>query len=68
MRARVLAVDCKVEGAERLMELGLTAGAVFEVIKVAPFGDPVEICLRGYRLCLRKDETKHVEIERLPDF
>ncbi|MHB8635059.1 MAG: FeoA family protein [Fimbriimonadaceae bacterium] len=41
----------------RLQEMGLTEGAVFRVIKVAPFGDPVEIDLRGYRLCLRKREN-----------
>lgn len=37
--------------------MGLTNGAVFHVVKVAPFGDPVEIDLRGYRLCLRKREN-----------
>lgn len=41
----------------RLQEMGLTEGATFQVIKVAPFGDPVEIDLRGYRLCLRKKEN-----------
>lgn len=45
-------VDCR-----RLEEMGLTVGTVFRVVKVAPFGDPIEIDLRGYRLCLRKGET-----------
>jgi ferrous iron transport protein A len=47
----------------RLQEMGLTVGTTFAVVKVAPFGDPVEIDLRGYRLCLRKRETKDFEVE-----
>jgi ferrous iron transport protein A len=47
----------------RLRELGLTAGTQFRVVKIAPFGDPVEIELRGYRLCLRKRETSGFEVE-----
>jgi ferrous iron transport protein A len=57
MHARVIGcTDCSAE-VLRLQEMGLTEGATFEVIKVAPFGDPVEIDLRGYRLCLRKKEN-----------
>lgn len=65
MRVRVTSVDCSAEGVDRLLEMGLTKGAIFDVIKIAPFGDPIEICLRGYRLCLRKTETNHLEIELL---
>lgn len=49
----------------RLQEMGLVEGTEFSVIKVAPLGDPVEISLRGYRLCLRKSETKCFELERV---
>jgi Fe2+ transport system protein FeoA len=63
MRARILSVDSKSEGLRRLQEMGLTVGTEFMVNKVAPFGDPVEITLRGYRLCLRKKETDGIEIE-----
>lgn len=41
----------------------MTPGTEFSVVKVAPFGDPIEIALRGYRLCLRKHETNAIEIE-----
>lgn len=43
--------------------MGLTVGTEFTVVKVAPFGDPVEIDLRGYRLCLRRRESADFEIE-----
>jgi ferrous iron transport protein A len=63
MAVRIVRVESDCEECTRLMELGLTVGTVFNVIKVAPFGDPVEIEVRGYRLCLRKSETHCFEIE-----
>lgn len=63
MRGRITAIKLCSPHLKRLMELGLTVGTEFSVIKVAPFGDPVEIQLRGYRLCLRRAETSDIEIE-----
>lgn len=37
----------------RLADLGFVAGTEVKVIRRAPLGDPVEIEVRGYRLCLR---------------
>ena len=66
MRARVTSIHSEDQPElQRLQEMGLTLGTEFTVVKVAPFGDPVEINLRGYRLCLRKRETQGVEIEAL---
>ena len=56
MKATVVTVDKDAAFCDRLLEIGLTPGAEFKVVKVAPFGDPVEIDIRGYRLCLRKSE------------
>ena len=47
----------------RLFDMGITPGASIYVRKVAPFGDPVEITIRGYELSLRKDEGKLVTVE-----
>ncbi len=63
MRAKVLQVPTDSVLAKRLQEMGLVEGTEFTVVKVAPLGDPVEIDLRGYRLCLRKGETLGLEIE-----
>ena len=63
MRARVVRITEDSPEIARLQEMGLTEGTVFSVIKIAPFGDPVEIKLRGYRLCLRKRESRFIEIE-----
>ncbi|RYG47557.1 ferrous iron transport protein A [bacterium] len=63
MSARVVQTPRADGESARLQEMGLTKGTTFRVVKVAPFGDPVEIDLRGYRLCLRKGETQGFEIE-----
>ena len=38
----------------RLADLGFVAGTEVKVIRRAPLGDPIEIEVRGYRLCLRR--------------
>ncbi len=63
MTARIVEFSSEAPGMQRLRELGLTEGTTFKVLKVAPFGDPIEIDLRGYRLCLRKNETSAIEVE-----
>ena len=40
----------------RLGDLGFTPGTELRVVRRAPFGDPVEIEIRGYRLCLRLEQ------------
>ncbi len=47
----------------RLREMGLTAGTRVTLVRTAPFGDPLEIKVRGYHLTLRKSEAEHVMIE-----
>ncbi|HEY0867517.1 MAG TPA: FeoA domain-containing protein [Fimbriimonas sp.] len=63
MCAKIVAVNATSQDTVRLQEMGLTVGTKFRVVKVAPFGDPIEIDLRGYRLCLRKRETHGFEVE-----
>ena len=48
---------------QRLREMGLTAGTSLKLIRTAPFGDPLEIKIRGYNLTLRKSEAEHVLVE-----
>lgn len=40
----------------RLRDLGFVPGTVIAVVRRAPLGDPVELELRGYRLCLRRTQ------------
>jgi len=46
----------------RLVDMGIVPGAVLEMERCAPLGDPLEIKLTGYHLSLRKEEADLVEI------
>ena len=47
----------------RIMDMGITKGGNVFVRKVAPFGDPVEVTVRGYELSLRKADAEMIEVE-----
>ncbi len=46
----------------RLMDMGFTKGVTIEVVKMAPMGDPMEVTVRGYHLCLRKAEAHVIQL------
>jgi ferrous iron transport protein A len=48
----------------KLLSMGLTPGVEFQVLRVAPLGDPVEVRVRGSNLSLRKDEAAALRVER----
>lgn len=47
----------------RLMEMGLLPGTTVEVVRIAPFGDPMELLLRGFHLSIRRDEARGLTVE-----
>lgn len=51
--ARLAAPRAGEQIARRLQDLGFVPDTPLEVVRRAPLGDPVEIEIRGYRLCLR---------------
>jgi ferrous iron transport protein A len=51
---------------QRLMEMGLLENEEIEVLAFAPFGDPLEIRLRDYRLSLRRTEAARIRVTLLP--
>ena len=60
---RIVRVGGGPEIRRRLVDMGVVAGAVVEVERVAPLGDPVEIRVKGYDLALRKEEAKKIQVE-----
>ena len=46
----------------RLMELGIIPGTRVEVLRVAPFGDPMELSARGCNLSIRAAEAREVHV------
>lgn len=49
----------------RLLSMGALPGTEFEVSRVAPLGDPVEIKIRGSFLSVRKAEINVLEVEKI---
>ena len=47
----------------RLLDMGITTGVEVKVKKIAPLGDPVDIELRGYELCIRKKDLAEIDVE-----
>jgi ferrous iron transport protein A len=61
-RATVIAIAGDDGIVQRLLEMGLFEGEEIEVLGFAPFGDPMEIRLRDYRLSLRRSEAARVAV------
>ena len=58
--ARVLSVSGDPAFRRRLLEMGFCNEAFVEVVRRAPFGDPIEFRLRGYNLSLRHEQARQV--------
>ena len=48
----------------RIMEMGIVNETEIKIIKKAPFGDPIDILVRGYELTLRKNEEELIFINK----
>jgi len=49
----------------RMMDMGVVPGSEISVVRVAPFGDPIEFSIKGYSLSLRKSEAKEILVEKV---
>lgn len=63
-RARVQAVLGGGALALRLLEMGFVPGTVVTLVKRAPFGDPLELRVRGAHVSLRRAEAARIEAVR----
>lgn len=64
MRAKVIELKITDKALRRrLLDMGITEGVVVKMKKIAPLGDPIDIELRGYELCLRKADLDLIEVE-----
>lgn len=46
-----------------LLDMGITCGVVVTIKKKAPMGDPIDISLRDYELCICKSDLSKIEVE-----
>jgi Fe2+ transport system protein FeoA len=49
------------------MELGIIPGTRVQVLRVAPFGDPMELTARGCNLSIRAAEAREVRVKAVAD-
>ena len=47
----------------RLRELGFVPGTSVCVVRRGPLGDPIELQLRGYRICLRRADLQAILVQ-----
>ena len=66
-RCRIEAVDENSESLLRLMEMGLTPGAVAVLEREAPFKSPYSLRLPGCTLAVRRDDARRVMVTPLVD-
>ena len=62
-RAIVTGLGCSGALRRRIIDMGITPGAVVIMRKAAPMGDPIEINVRGYELSIRRSEAREITVE-----
>ena len=63
-KAKILKLNVENKEIRRhLLDMGLTRGTYIEVRKKAPVGDPIDIKLRDYELCISKSDLSQIEVE-----
>ena len=63
-KAKVIELDVSNKEIKRhLLDMGITRGVEISVKKKAPMGDPIDISLRDYELCISKKELSSILVE-----
>jgi len=62
-RGIVVHIEGQGPARRRMLDMGLVPGTEVKVVRVAPFGDPIEFQVKGYSLSLRKTEARNVIVE-----
>lgn len=65
-KAKILNLNVKNREIKRhLLDMGLTRGVEVLIKKKAPMGDPIDIELRDYELCISKSYLAQIDVEVL---
>ena len=63
-KAKVIELDVSDKKIKRhLLDMGITRGVEIMIKKKAPMGDPIDISLRDYELCISKKELSSIIVE-----
>lgn len=61
-RAQIVRVSGAGAVKRRIRDMGVAAGSLIEVVRVAPLGGPMEVKIKGYRLTLRREEATGISV------
>ncbi|KNC11043.1 ferrous iron transporter A [Klebsiella sp. RIT-PI-d] len=50
---------------QKLLSLGMLPGSLFNIVRVAPLGDPIHIETRRVNLVLRKKDLALLQVEQI---
>lgn len=65
-KGRVLSINSTTkEIKRRLLDMGVTPGVIVEIKRIAPLGDPFDLKIRDYDLCIRKADLAFIEVHPL---
>lgn len=56
-------IMCDKELRSRIVDMGITPGALVIMKRIAPFGDPIQINVRGFDLSIRKSEAENIKLK-----
>ncbi len=62
-KVRVESLQMSGYKSKRLMDMGVLPGTILEISRVAPFGDPLAIKVRGSQMSFRKKEAGDIIVE-----
>ncbi len=51
---------------QRLIDMGVLPGTRVRLLRAAPFGGPMMLWVKGFRLSLRRDEACTIFVEKVP--
>jgi len=49
----------------RLLAMGVVPEAELTILRVAPLGDPIQLKIQNFSICLRRKEADILELERV---
>ena len=63
-KAKIISLNVQNKEIRRhLLDMGLTRGVEVEIKKIAPMGDPIDIKIRDYELCISKENLSQIKVE-----
>ena len=63
---RVVKIDIENRQIKKhLLDMGIVRGVEVTIKKIAPMGDPIDISLRDYELCICRNDLSKIKVEVL---